>query len=292
MRAFQQTRKLAPVLNNLLRQAGSGFDAVYNRNYSTSLLIFSDVKFTSVKILEPDETQGFINGLSNKVGGKQRVDVARVYTTSSDDIDLSSENKSGQVVLVSKDDISVKYGECGKAPSADVGPHNLLTKSIIIPKDHFGVLDIPHHTPFSIEAKDPQEVFALKACELKEVLDHDNNIKQYSLTKVVELPAETARIISLRLQQSILEDKKNEYFYKEITSRLYPPSKSNRSSGTLMSFVVEDINKKSESDTTATHYYPGERSLYIVTTGKASGATLNFAASTKVQKREKIVKFT
>jgi hypothetical protein len=285
--AIQQAKKLSPVLNSLLRQVGPGFGAIYTKHFSSSVQKLSEITFTSLKAIDPDDTQSFIENLSNKVNSKQRIDIgSSVYTTSSDDIELSSEDKVGQIILVAKDDISVHYGEQGIAPSKDIRPDQLLKKSIEIPRDHFGVLDIPHHTPFRIMAK-PRQVFALKACELKEVLDHEDSIQRYSLTKVVDLPSETAKIISLRLQQSILENKKNEYFYEEITSRLYAPSKYNRSSGTLMSFDSDGLGKNGEDKTTSSHYHPGERSLYIVTTHKAAGVTLNFCGINEIPEERK-----
>lgn len=285
--AYQKAKKLSPVLNSLLRQIGPSFGAIYTKHFSSSVQKLSEIKFTSLKSIDPDDTDRFLEKLSSKVNSKNRIDISSsVYITSSDDIELFSEDKFGQIILVAKDDISVNYGEQGIAPSKDISPDQLLKKSIQIPRDHFGVLDIPHHTPFRIMAK-PQEVFALKACELKEVLDHENNIQRYSLTKVVELPSETAKIISLRLEQSILENKKNEYFYEEITSRLYAPSNHNRSSGTLMSFDSDGLDKNEKYNTTASRYNPGERSLYIITTHKPAGVTLNFCGIHEIPEERK-----
>jgi hypothetical protein len=278
--ALQQAKKMSPALNSLLRQVGPSFGAIYTKHFSSSVQKLSEIAFTSLKAIDPDDTQNFIEKLSSKINSKQRIGIGdSVYTTSSDDIELSSEDKVGQIILVAKDDISVHYGEHGIAPSNDIRPDQLLKKSIQIPRNLFGVLDIPYHTPFRIMAK-PGQVFALKACELKEVLNHEDNIRRYSLTKVIDLPSETAKIISLRLQQSILENKKNEYFYEEITSRLYAPSKHNRSSGTLMSF-------DSDSLTTASHYHLGERSLHIITTHKAAGVTLNFCGINEIPEERK-----
>ena len=263
------------LLDIALRKIGPGYGAIYAKRFSSSISAEPEILYTSLKQIPSHEIDTFAQNLSKRINAKKRLRIDnKVYQISSDDIEVSSEDKSGQMLVTSKDDFEIKYGKSGIAPSAITTPHGLLTKSIKIPKDEFGVVDITNHTPFSIVAEDPNKVLAIKVCDLQEVLEHEENIKKYSLTKVIDLPLETAKIISIRLQQAILENKKNEYFYKEITSKLYSPSKYNRSSGTLMSF---DPDVESDSpESTSSHYHPGERSLYIVTTNKSAGVTLNF----------------
>ncbi|MBL6664235.1 MAG: hypothetical protein ISQ34_00125 [Rickettsiales bacterium] len=106
-----------------------------------------------------------------------------------------------------------------------------------------------------------------------EVPTFEENISRYNLVKIIDIPPETAKILSINLQRAIYEDKNNEYFYEEVTAKKYSPTKYNRSSGTLMNFETDllGVERRTES-----HYHPGERSLYIVTTNKTAGVTLNF----------------
>ncbi len=125
-----------------------------------------------------------------------------------------------------------------------------------------------------LDSQTPQNNFALASCQLDRTYEHSENIERYSVNIVCKLEPEQAKQLSLALQTKIFYDRKNEYFYEEVTSKVYKPTEHNRSSGTLMNFTN---NEPGTEKTTATHFHPGERSLIIVTTSKKAGVTLNFS---------------
>jgi hypothetical protein len=62
-----------------------------------------------------------------------------------------------------------------------------------------------------------------------------------------------------------------------VTSIVDKPTHFNKSSGTLMNFEKSFQRKSvSNTNTTGSHYHPGDRRLHILTTNKKAGATLNF----------------
>ncbi len=58
------------------------------------------------------------------------------------------EDNFGKIVIGSKDDVVVRYGDCGILPSNDVRPDDLLKYKLVIPKEDLGILTLRHHTPF------------------------------------------------------------------------------------------------------------------------------------------------
>lgn len=209
----------------------------------------------------------------NKNGLGRNIDFANhgVFKVATPDIQLSPRDKFGSMLVLSNKGSVVKYGKYGIAPSSIIKPQELLTNILDIPPNSFGFLTLEQQVPFSLDHNDPTNSFACSYAHVEKVCEHDENISRYSLTKVSDLPAETSIILSLRLQQAIFENKKNEYFYEEVTSRVYSPTRHNRSSGTLMNF--KPVAGKT---TTQSHYHPGPRSLHIYTTDEEAGAILNF----------------
>ena len=114
---------------------------------------------------------------------------------------------------------------------------------------------------------------ALGADMIEKTITLDRTIK--SCEHSFSLEPDDAKRLTLELQTKIYRDYKKENFYEEVTSRVYPPTTFNPSSGTLMSFEAVDINAQ-KGEATAMHYHPGQRSLHIITTNKAAGVTLNF----------------
>lgn len=221
--------------------------------------------FDAVSRIKPN-SKGIVFNLQNP-------DVMKI---SPEDISLDPLYDFGHFIIESREEIIFEYGAKGIATSESVTPQGLLKNKLIIPSGSFGVLDLAHHVPFSFKLPENAKSVAITSCpQISNVLPHEENITQYSLSNVIEMPLETSRILTTRLQQVIFEDKKNENFYEEITSKVYLPTKYNRSSGTLMRFEFEDITAL-VGKTTDTHYHPGERSLYIITTNKPAGVTLNF----------------
>ena len=269
-----------PLLRSSLNLISPGYSSIYQGRRGISNLS-ELVGYTEVKRFDHDESDSLISGLSKTLkkrhpdGACLRLDNKSVNQVAIEDIMLTEEDSTGQIVIASQEEVTVRYGERGIAASKNILPKDLLSKSFVIQPRSIGVLDIKTHVPFLIETHDPQKVVVLASCPLTQVPTYEENISRYSKTTVVELPQEAARILSLRLQQSIFEDKKNEYFYEEITSRVYQPTTHNRSSGTLMNFELEDASK-AVGKTTESHYHPGERSLYIFTTNKSAGVALNF----------------
>ena len=204
---------------------------------------------------------------------------SQVIQFAEEDIELNEEDKIAKVALAAGDDFDILYGDRGIAASETRLPEDLLKYELPIPRGSVGVLKILKHVPFLIKARSSDNIYLASDDTFVPVLAHHQNIKRHLLTQVIELPQETSKIVALRLQQAILENKNNEYFYEEITSRVYQPSIHTRSSGTLMSFdqaTPSDRNTKPANKATANHYHPGERSLYIFTTYKPAGVILNF----------------
>ena len=272
-----RNKKISNTLNLILNGAGHGYSSIYqSRLYSSEAEDNLPIQYTKIKSVEDTEIDNFLI-LPNKLQKYPKgtlLDMKRrkVFQVANQDISISPEDKKGQLVVFSKDDINIKYGDRGVAASAFISPSGLLKKEYKIPAKSFGVIDIQEHVPFRIDTRDEQS-FVMSSSQLLEVPTYEEGISRYSLSKIIEVPAETAKILSLNLQRTIYEDKNNEYFYEEVTSKQYPPTKYNRSSGTLMNFEKEEDESTKRTDS---HYHPGERSLYIVTTNKSSGVTLNF----------------
>lgn len=280
-------RPLQRGLSQALQLCGPSFPGTYQRLLPAAVAdaerSFStrspSVTCTTVKSgMSADESEDFARSMSGRFGAMSpgRLDLAnkaKVQHVQIEDITPHPGDEYGQILVISgPGSLSVRYGDHGVAPSATVAPLDLLKHEVKAPQNSVVVFDIRNHVPFLIDSDNPRS-FALATCQLNRVPDHGESIGRYSMNTMCELKPEQAKQLSLALQNKIFHDRKNEYFYEEVTSKVYPPTEYNKSSGTLMNF--SNLDPKQEG-TTATHYHPGERSLIVVTTGKKAGATLNF----------------
>lgn len=264
----------------LLNSVGPGFFSMYTRHLSDSA--FSNGKasglgFTAIKKLG-EEDSSFIESLTKTMKFQPNCNVLdlkkrQVLRPRLEDIELDERDKFGQIIFISESDTTVKYGKSGISTSFGKSPHDLLDQKIIIPRNHFGVIDIPKHTPFLIDSDNNSGKFAVSTCEMEQVPNHEDNIKRYSMKVACPLSEDDAKRLNLEIQHRIYHDYSKELFNKQATSKVYKPTIYNRSSGTFMNFESEDYKK---DKTTAMHYHPGERSLHIFTTKKPAGVTLNF----------------
>jgi len=248
-----------------------GLSSAYHRNFST-LPPRKPIEFTPLDsvVNVPKFVVEFPKVISRSYGHLIGLDEVSVYKK--EDIELTEADKFGQVIFASVSGAVLRYGDWGIAPSSSKKPVDLLKYDMEIPPESFGVINVKKHVPFLIDDKNRKDSLAITEVPIEKVYDYEENIKRYSLNVLCPLTPDDARRLSLGLQSRIFHDYKKEDFYEETTSKVYQPTIYNKSSGTLMNFE-DDENK---SKTTATHYHPGERSLYIVTTSRSSGATLNF----------------
>ena len=276
----------------VLQTASPGFSQIYQtlrpaalevakRGFSTSSRLPPVVCTTIKGNMDAEEAREFATKMSTKframpLGSKIDLgDRSTVLCVKNEDIELVDKDKYGQILVVSgSEDMEVRYGKFGVAPSASTPPLSLLEHSTPIPSNSVVVLDIQKHIPFLLDSQTPHNNFALASCQLDKTYEHDENVERYSVDTVCKLEPEQAKQLSLALQTKIFYDRKNEYFYEEVTSRVYKPTDHNKSSGTLMNFTNHEPGTEKA---TATHYHPGERSLIIVTTGKKAAVTLNFS---------------
>ncbi len=286
MRSFTSllTTKSKPLLRDLLNSSGPGFFEIYNRRFSTNRLPESKLaEYTHLAEMSDDISGHISRGLFEKIKPSSSKTKARVIDlqnssvmqTRALDLELTKEDRFGQLILTSQDDMLVKYGSHGIVPSESKKPTDLLVQSLFIPKKSFGVLDIRNHTSFLIEAKNPTASFALSIANTVDVVAYDRqNIESMcSIETCVELPEDLARRVHIKIQDRIFSDRTNERFYEEVTSVVDKPTHYNSSSGTLMNF---ERVKFGVDNTTDSHYHPGDRRLHIYTIGKEAGVTLNF----------------
>ena len=266
--------------NNILRQTLNRFNpAIYHihiRKFSdrfklnpATLIDYGIIK--DIRVSEEAVTS-MSKELDNKKSPLLNLAKPKVLQVATEDIEISDKDKFGTLTIASAVSFHIRYGEYGIMPSLKSTPTDLLTKELLIQGGSLGVLSIKKHVPFLIDSKDPSKTIVLNATELREIYKHEENITRYSMDKICDLKPERARQISLALESQIFDDRNNELFYEEVTSKVYKPTKYNKSSGTLMNFTNNDPRDK----TTAMHYHPGDRVLMIVTTNQTSGITLNF----------------
>jgi len=253
----------------------SHFADSYKRFYSTPTKDFlTPAKFTIFDKIGEKELEVINLLVGFKEGRDPLLDLSnpKVLEFAEPDIELSEADKMVEIAIAADDSMTVYYGERGVAASAIKSPRDLLKYSLTIPEKSMGVLTLLKHVPFLIDTNAPNKSSILPGSSLVEVPTFEEKIKKYYLIKIMDLPTEVAKEVSLKLQQKISDDINNEYFYEEITSKVYPPTLYNRSSGTLMNFEED----KTANKTTSSHYHPGERNLRIFTTDEACGVTLNF----------------
>ncbi len=263
------------ILKQNLNRLTPGLHFIYKRHFANKLSAnpLSPIYYTPLQSKISTEDMGRISQIINRNKSTiLNLKEAKVLQVATEDIEISDDDKFGSIILASEGGFRVRYGDYGIMPSSLIKPLDLLNKDLEI-KEQFGVLNIRKHIPFLIEAKNPDQCLALNMAELSEVYDYEINKSRFSLNVVCELKPEQAKQMSLALQNKIFYDKSNEYFYEEVTSKVYKPTIYNKSSGTLMNFANND---PMQDNKTASHYHPGERSLIIITTNKPSGVTLNF----------------
>lgn len=69
-------------------------------------------------------TKNYANSLKGAFGIKNK----EVIKVSNNDIDIDSHDIFGAITLLSKDDITIRYGERGLEPSSGISPIDLLKK--------------------------------------------------------------------------------------------------------------------------------------------------------------------
>lgn len=188
------------------------------------------------------------------------------------DIDVVPNDIFGAIILQSESEITLKYGDRGISPSKDNHPIDLLNKELVIPANSFGVLHIQRHVPFLIDF-DQEKTIIDSRDQFTKVLEFKDNIKNYFLEPLTNLPNDASKILSINLQKRIFEDVKKERFYEEMTSKVFLPDDNMDVSGTLMNFdyADEDVEKGTNH-----HYHPGDRLLLVNTNNREAGVILNF----------------
>lgn len=265
------------MIKNLLRRISPGLPFIYQRQFSSLPKQFS-INFTPLFSINREDIHKsvplLLDGLDREPKGSV-LDLSQknVMQARSCDIEIDEKDAYGKVLLITGENTKVKYGDRGIAASKERTPDDLLKYSLDLRGHNLGILHIPNHVPFRIESDTPKEVFAISSSNIDKVLNHEDNIKQYSLEVAYKLDPGDAKRNTLAVQTKIFHDRKNEPFYKEMTSNIDIPTYSNRSSGTLMNF---ERRKFGVDYTTDIHYDSGERRIHIITTDKEAGVTLNF----------------
>ena len=254
-----------------------GFGAIYRARRASTL---AGPTFTRISDFSGKPMSDHIDVLSKAIplyphGTRLDLSKPEVMEVKTEDVELTKKDGFGQLITTSKDDILVRYGKRGIAASREKSPRDLLTDYLIIPKGS-GVLDIEKHRPFLIETKDPSSSLVLTSCKLCKTPTYEENVRDFSVTKLISFSRQGAKIENLKIQQLILENRKSEQFHKETTLVSFYPTKRNRSSGTWMMFDALDPFTKADYDSTAMHFHPGERVLLIFTTDRPVTIKLNF----------------
>jgi len=266
------------LLKQVLNTVNPGSYQNYVRNFSRKLS-GSSLPLVDYVVIQNNKDRNDLLAVSSSIkGGKSSildVKTPKVMQVAVQDVKTSQQDEFGSMLIESSSDVNIKYGDLGIMPSKSTSPSELLKHKCKIEAGTMGVLNIRQHVPFLISSEEPEKTVVLDLTELEEVLDHEKNKNRYSMHTVCNLEPDDAKILTLELQTKIYRDYKKENFYEEVTSRVYPPTTFNPSSGTLMSFEAVDINAQ-KGEATAMHYHPGQRSLHIITTNKAAGVTLNF----------------
>ena len=266
------------LLKQVLNTVNPGSYQNYVRNFSRKLS-GSSLPLVDYVVIQNNKDRNDLLAVSSSIkGGKSSildVKTPKVMQVAVQDVKTSQQDEFGSMLIESSSDVNIKYGDLGIMPSKSTSPSELLKHKCKIEAGTMGVLNIRQHVPFLISSEEPEKTVVLDLTELAEVLDHEKNKNRYSMHTVCNLEPDDAKRLTLELQTKIYRDYKKENFYEEVTSRVYPPTTFNPSSGTLMSFEAVDINAQ-KGEATAMHYHPGQRSLHIITTNKAAGVTLNF----------------
>ena len=278
MRPARITKTVTDLLLNSLSPA---YSPIYHNKRSISLSAKEPINFIEIKKMSGDDISTVALGLKNNIiyhpkGQNLDLVTPKILQVRDEDIELTEEDKKGKIILATKDDLEILYGERGKVASKESPPSKLLTKKYVVPGGSFGVLGVDKHVPFQIKASDRENVVAIASCNLTNFLSIEDSLKRYSMDLLTDLPVDVAKRISIKIQGRIFEDRGNENFYEEVTSKVFTPTEHIRSSGTLMNFERKQFGI---DNTTDSHYHPGERALLIFTTEKEAGVTLNFCGT-------------
>ena len=90
-----------------------------------------------------------------------------------EDIEISEKDQYGCILLISDEQVIVRYGEYGIAPSETKTAIDLLQHTLEIEPRTSGVLNIRKHVPFRIEALVPSKTVAMAMTKLFQFPDHD-----------------------------------------------------------------------------------------------------------------------
>ena len=274
--------RISPVPSRFLHTFGINQDDLHRANarrYSSDSRAGSLVQYKVIKEMPNSMMDEVVSGFSSELEkncDEPLIDIKnpQAIRFGMRDIPVKSEDNFGQIILASsgdKNEVVIRYGAMGVAPSAEVAPADLLKHQIKIPERSIVMLKIKKHVPFVIQVKNKEKAVAVALNELEMVDEHDKNISRYSLDVDYSLDPEDAKRHTLTVQNRIVNDSSKERFFQELTAVVDKPTRHNRSSGTLMEFGdVEGIQS------TDMHYHPGDRVLQIITTDKKAGVTLNF----------------
>ncbi|MBP7709917.1 MAG: hypothetical protein KA100_02475 [Rickettsiales bacterium] len=273
-----------PILQRSLNSFRPGAFEIYARAISTGSVGEESVKYTKIMEMSDDTARSAAQKFSSAmVVESQNSNRARVIDlkktpvlqTRAMDVELRKQDRFGQLIVTSSDDMVVRYGDCGVAPSASIKPKDLLKYSLAIPKRSLGVLDVKNHVPFLVEAQNPSESFAIATSNTIEVKEYDRKEieSRCSVDVELELHEDIARLLLIKMQERIFSDHRKQRFHEEMTLVIDKPTEHNISSGTYMNF---ERRKYGVDNTTESHYHPGDRRLEILTIGKEAGVTLNF----------------
>jgi len=185
--------------------------------------------------------------------------------------DIGEESEYSPIIIGSVDDIAVHYGQEGIMPREHQTQQDMLTDTFNIQGGQIGILDVKRQVPLKLDMS--ERSVAISLGELKNYPTHKENITRCSLYPLNDhpLPDKVSKSVTAKLRDRIHSDLDNEYFGNEITLPVYKPNESNKSSATLMDFDERGTGLQASD----THYHPGERVLYIFTTDKPSGVSIN-----------------
>jgi len=262
-----------------LSRIGQAINEDLRRNFASMTRSLDDSALVSYREISPKLAKEQIQEICDIFSGsssESHIPANQVFQVARNDISLGKKSEFCSIKIFSGDGAELHYGDYGVMPSERIkNPFGLIKNKLIIPSNSVGSIAIRQHTPFCLVLNNEKIFHAFTDKEiLQPVLDHEESIKRYSLTKVLSIPEDLSKRLFIKIQERIFEDRNNEKFYEEVTLKIYKPTIHNRSSGTLMSFEGEDSYWQGK--VTPMHYHQGERSLYIITTKKPAAVTLNF----------------
>lgn len=259
-------------VRSVLGLCGAGFYSIYSRQAKCAQ---DPVEYSHISTINRFQTQEIAKGITDQ--GSLPIDLAKklVWQSSSSDVELSTEDKFGKMLIISGSGGVIKYGNRGILPSADISPQDLLVHQREIPKESLGVIKTRNQTPFSIESHDPSQFVAIPISQLQQVMPYDREEMQKMVTFEIlaHIPENVALTLSDKIRKTVLENPKRENFFEETTLVVDKPNPHLKHSNTFMVFEEED--PAIVGSTTNSHFHPSDRILYIITTDKNSGVNVN-----------------